>query len=127
MTDRISFTVDLTPPNLNHYVRHTRDGRHYVTQEAKAFKSAVAVSGRHKFVSGKTFTVSIKIVLGAKQRLDVDGGVKLVLDGLAAYGAFQNMKGEIVSDAYVRCLMVILDCDSRPERGYTEIVVERLK
>ncbi len=127
MSDRIAFTVPLVPPNLNHYLRHTRDGRHYVTAEAKAFKSAVAICGRHHHVSGKTFMVSIKIVLGPKQRMDVDGGVKLVLDGLADYGVFRDMKGEIVSDAYVRRLNVILDADSRPERGYTEIVAERLK
>lgn len=127
MSTRAAFTVPLVPPDVNHYVRHTRTGRHYVTKDATAFKQAVAIYGRNLFVCAKTFTVSIRIILPACKRGDADGFIKLVLDGMADAGIFRDRKGEIVSDAYVRCLCVMLDTDRRPKHGWTEIVVEALK
>ena len=35
--------VNLLPPTANTYVRHTRRGVHYLTEEAKHFQNAVAV------------------------------------------------------------------------------------
>ena len=119
----IRFTVPMVPPNLNHYVRHTRTGRHYVTKEATAFKSALAVYARGASVHGKAFDVSLLIVLGAKERLDVDGGIKLCLDGLADCGAFRDLKGNRLSDAHVIRLVVEIDRKDRPEIGRTVITV----
>lgn len=123
----LKFTVPLVPPGVNHYVKHTRSGRHYVTAEASAFKQAVAIYARGRSVQGKSFSVTLMIVLGKGDRGDVDGFPKLVLDGMADCGIFEDRKGKRVSDAYVRDLRVILDCDARPEHGSTEITVEALQ
>jgi Holliday junction resolvase RusA-like endonuclease len=125
--NRISFTVPLVPPSVNHYKVRTRRGFTYVTPEAMAFKSALGVFGRGQFVESRYFMVSIHITLGKGERGDVDNFPKLVMDGLAEMGAFRDLKGKIVSDAYVRCMCVMLDCDKRPEHGETSIVVEQLK
>ena len=120
------FPVPLVPTGVNHYVRHFRNGGHRVTDAALAYKEAVAVYARGEFVKAKRFTVSIHIVLGYKERGDIDGFPKLVLDGMADAGIFRNPKGERLSDAYVDRLVVTRDCKTRPERGWTVIEVEPL-
>ncbi len=122
----IAFTVPFVPPGVNHYVKHTRSGRHYVTLEAKGFKEEVARFSRGRSVRAKLFAVSLKIVLGKGDRGDIDGFPKLCLDGLSDAGAFLDRKGCRRSDAYVRYLCVRLDSTTRPENGWTEFVVEAL-
>lgn len=125
-TGRIAFTVPLVPPGMNHYVKHTRRGKHYVTAEALAYKEAVGYILRGRSCAGRAFSVEMRIVLGKGQKGDVDGFPKMVLDGLAASGAFADLKGRRLSDAHVRQMLVVLDCDERPTQGRTEIVVEAL-
>lgn len=92
----ISFTVPLAPPSVNHYVKHTRDGRHYLTAEAHAFKQAMAV-----FAAGKTaipsaltkntrYRVRFCVYLGKGQRLDIDNSQKCVFDGLKDAGVIHS-------------------------------------
>jgi len=119
----IEFTVPLVPPTVNHYIKHTRSGKHYVTGEAQAFKDAVAIFARGQFVKAKKFAVTIRIVFGKGDRGDWDNFPKLVCDGLACAGVFRDLKGKRVSDAHVKDGRVILDCDSRPEQGETHIIV----
>ena len=123
----INFTVPLVPPGVNHYVKHTRSGRHYVTGEAQAFKDAVAIFARGQFVQAKRFAVTIQIILGKGDKGDWDNFPKLVCDGLSYAGVFRDLKGNRVSDAHVKDGRVILDCDSRPTKGETQITVEALK
>jgi crossover junction endodeoxyribonuclease RusA len=95
----LEFTVPLVPPTVNHYVKHTRTGRHYVTKEAKAFKAAVASLAGCRQVPCKWYSVKIHIYLGAKQKLDLDNCAKVVLDGLAEAGT-------IHSDAAITTLLL---------------------
>ena len=106
----LKLEIPMIPPGVNHYVRHTRRGLHYVTPEAKAFKDYVAILLRNKFLSpfvvGKTFGIEAWIYLGPKERGDVDGFGKLILDALAEAGAFRNKIGEWMSDAHVTDLRI---------------------
>ena len=122
----ISFTVPLVPPDLNHYVRHTRDGRHYVTKESLAFKATLATCARGESIQANSFAVRILVVLGKGERGDVDGFPKLVLDGLADAGVFRGPKGNRLSDAYVDDLHCKRDRKERPDEGRTVISVEAL-
>jgi crossover junction endodeoxyribonuclease RusA len=106
MADSLSFTVPLTPPGFNHYVKHTRTGRHYVTSDARMFKEAVALCIAGRSVCAKSFHVDLTIYLAAGQKGDVDGFPKLVLDGLAKAMAFRDRKGKPMSDAHVTDLVV---------------------
>ena len=119
----ITVAIPLVPPDLNHYVRHTRTGRHYVTKEAAAFKAALAIYARGEFVQANSFAVQILVVLGKGERGDIDGFQKLVLDGLADAGVFRDLKGERLSDAYVDDLHSWRDRKERPETGRTAIKV----
>jgi len=94
LTDVMDFRVPLLPPSVNNYVRHARNGRHYVTDEAKMFMQAVAVYSKQQAVRFKGYYVEIWLNLGPKERMDVDNCAKVVLDSLAKCGI-------IHSDAFV--------------------------
>jgi crossover junction endodeoxyribonuclease RusA len=123
----IGFCIESIPPSVNHYVKHTRSGRHIVSNEAKWFKDGLALVVNHRFVLGKAFYVSLVVVLGKGDHGDVDNFPKLVLDGLSAAGAFRNAKGEYLSDAYVEELLIRVDRKTRPEQGKTIIQVSALR
>lgn len=124
--NELVFVVPSIPVSLNHYKVRTRRGITFVTKEALNFKAEVALELRGRYVQAKRFSVTIRITLGKGDRGDWDNFPKLVGDGLAAAGAFRDLKGKIVSDAHVKDGRVILDCDSRPERGFTEITIAAL-
>ncbi|HLJ26542.1 MAG TPA: hypothetical protein VKY85_07515 [Candidatus Angelobacter sp.] len=104
--DELHLLIPGTPPNLNHYVRHTRNGSHYKTDASKRFVSDVAVMLKNRFVIGQAFQVDAVIYLGPKQKGDVDGFGKVLLDALAATWVFRRRipKGahlQVLSDAHV--------------------------
>lgn len=88
--ETVSFTVPLVPPSVNHYCRHTRSGRHYVTKEAEAFQEAVAMSARGRRVRGDSYQVLAWIYLGKKQRGDIDNFGKCLLDSLVYAGVIDT-------------------------------------
>jgi len=104
----LEFTVPLAPPSVNHYKMRSRDGHYYVTDEATAFKQAVAVAARGRRVRQAFHSVEIYRTLGPKQRLDLDNCAKVVLDGLAE-------GGQIHSDAAVTMLVLHKRRGERPE------------
>ena len=86
----LTITVPGTPVSVNHYVKHTRAGRHYVTNEAKAFKEAVAVLAGGRSVSAQRYEVEIALHLGKGTRIDADNAGKLPLDSLVSAGVIHS-------------------------------------
>lgn len=79
----IKIQIELIPPSVNNYVRHTKDGIHFKTSAAKNFQQLVALrSGEHRGKLIEAKEVSILVCLGKGQSGDVDNFPKLVLDGL---------------------------------------------
>lgn len=102
----LSFSVPLLAPSVNHYVKHTRSGRHYRSGEADAFMDAVRLCARGKFVRFPWYSVVVNLTLGPKQKGDLDNFGKVCLDALVKAGV-------IHSDAKVSCLVL------RKHRGDT--------
>jgi Holliday junction resolvase RusA-like endonuclease len=125
-TERVSFIVPLIPPSVNHYKTRFRNGNTVVSKEAVAFKDAISLIARQRYVIGKKFAVDMLIVLGRGDKGDVDNFPKLVLDGLAQYGAFQHPNGKALSDAHVCQMNVEVDRETRPDKGSTRIGFEAL-
>ena len=86
----LTITVPLTPPSVNNYVRHTRDGRHYITKEAKAFLEAVEIFSKCQTVDAEAYLVEVKVYLGKDEKGDLDNFQKCVLDGLARAGVIHS-------------------------------------
>ena len=86
----ISFSVPLVPPSANHYLKHTRLGHHYLTDEAKTFYEGVWVHCGRRKVRGKRYEVSAVIYLGKGQRGDTDNFAKVIGDGLEKAGVIDT-------------------------------------
>lgn len=78
------------PPSVNHYVRHTRDGRHYKTGEAESFCQWLAIYARGKKIRADEYGVKIVITLGHKQKGDLDNFAKVVLDSMVKCGVIDS-------------------------------------
>jgi crossover junction endodeoxyribonuclease RusA len=100
----ISFSVPAVPPSVNHYLKHTRTGRHYVTEEAKDFKDYVVLFSSKQRIRWKHYGVEILIFLGKKQKGDLDNFAKVCLDSLV-------FAGVIDSDAKITDLHMTKDRD----------------
>lgn len=122
----------LTPPSVNHYkipvTLRTRNGpvqSYAKTPEAEAFQAAVAIFAGGRSVAPATdkekkniiYRVDVVIVLGKRTRLDIDNGLKVLLDGL-------ELAGVIHSDARVGQLTVEMVWDQR-DNPRTHITVSR--
>ena len=86
----VSFTVPLVPPSVNHYWKHTRSGRHYVTAEGRAYKEAVALFARGQSLASKRYELEAVIYLGYGQRGDGDNFWKAIADGLVEAGVIHS-------------------------------------
>lgn len=113
----ITITVPLEPPTVNHYVKHTRSGRHYKTPKALAFQQAMAVFARGQCLRAKAYRVEYTVYQGKGSRGDVDNYAKCILDGLVNAGV-------IHSDAAITSLSMTKQRDWENPR--TEIWVEGL-
>ena len=85
-----NFMVPMLPPSANHYVKHTRSGRHYVTTEVKAFMQAVAICSKREAVRYENYFIEIYLNLGPKERMDVDNCAKMILDSLSKAGIIHS-------------------------------------
>lgn len=84
------FSVPLVPPSVNHYKRPKASGKgFYVTEEAKAFKAAVACLSKGS-VEAKEYFVGVLVFFGKGQRGDVGNLEKCIGDGLQDAGIIGN-------------------------------------
>jgi Holliday junction resolvase RusA-like endonuclease len=111
----------MLPALLNHYVRHTRSGRHYKTKEAESFEEIGAyVCRAAQPVCAKSYSVTIDIYQGAGQKGDIDGYAKQVLDLLANNGLLLDRNGKLGTDAHVTELhMTKRRCKNGPRTEVT--------
>jgi crossover junction endodeoxyribonuclease RusA len=120
---QIEFSIPMVPPGVNHYVKHTRNGKHYKTSEAIAWEETFALHAPKLSVQGKTFYLHVAYVLGKGQRLDIDNGNKCALDAVARAGMLRDRDGKVLSDAWIERLYVGLDRKTRPQQGRTSFIV----
>lgn len=79
----MKFTLPF-PPSVNNYLRTTRQGRVYLTEEAKAYKQGAMMraltQGVRPFLEGD---VSISLAFFRPRRTgDIDNGLKVLFDAL---------------------------------------------
>jgi Holliday junction resolvase RusA-like endonuclease len=113
----LSFIVPLVPVSVNHYKMRTRKGVTFVTAEAKAFKSAVAVFAAGRSVQAKAYELEVRVFFGKGKKGDGDNLWKCIADGLKDAGV-------IHSDAAVKRWVMELDRDWEHPR--TDITVRGL-
>lgn len=114
----LCFSVPLTPISVNHYKVRTRRGITFVTEEARAFKSAIAVFAGGRSVSAKEYVLEVRVYFGKNQKGDGDNLWKCIGDGLTECGV-------IHSDAAVK--RWVLEVDRDWEFPRTEIAVSEFR
>jgi len=117
----IRIVIPMEPRTVNHYVKHTRAGRHYKTAEAKAFEEVGAMCCRGVAISASSYSVRIDVYQGAGKKGDIDGYAKQALDILATNGVLLDKKGRRSTDAHVVELHMTKQRDAKNPR--TEITV----
>lgn len=85
------------PPSVNHYWRHAR-GRHYVSDEGKAYRKAVADVAPRRKLTGR-LEVVIDVLPPDRRKRDLDNVLKALLDALAHAGTYED-------DSQIDCLLV---------------------
>jgi len=89
----VRITVPLIPPSVNHYVKHTRAGWHYVSADAKSWKAAVAFASRGYTVAfpyPSGYVIEATVHLGKGGKGDVDNFAKCILDALKDAGVIHS-------------------------------------
>ncbi|HDR0997883.1 RusA family crossover junction endodeoxyribonuclease [Pasteurella multocida] len=71
------------PPSVNHYWKHTRDGRHYITDKGRVYQSAVFMACMGYLPFKKPVSIKVQVWLPDKRRRDLDNLWKVLLDSLA--------------------------------------------
>lgn len=124
----LTFTIPMLPPGFNHYVEHPTQGVHVKSAAAKAWERDFPLFSRGQFITGKRFAATLRFTFGPGDRGDVDNFNKLPLDCCAKAGMLRNHKGDWLSDAWIKRLVVdILDSEEDRKRGpQTEITLEAL-
>lgn len=85
----MSLTIPLTPPSVNHYVRHSR-GRHYRIKAADDFMLLVKQAVKGREIRAAAYRVCIAIFFAPGQKGDLDNFAKVVLDSLVSSGAIDS-------------------------------------
>ena len=130
-------SLPMVPPSVNHYVAHgvatnKRTGEqhnfHGKSSAAKAFEHDFSLFVRGAYVVSQSgrFAVTLEYWPAPGAKGDVDNFNKLPLDCCAKAGMFRNSKGEEVSDAWVKRLVIEIH-DSKEDRQLgpkTEITIE---
>ena len=86
----LSLTIPGTPPSGNHYVKHTRTGRHYRTREAEAWDWNVAAMANGQQVRGKSYRVTAQYWFAPGQRGDGHNLDKVLFDSLQHCGVIDT-------------------------------------
>jgi len=130
----ITFSIPMLPPSVNHYVSHgsavnrrtgERYGTHKKTDAAQAWERDFPIFSRGDYVVSQSgrFAVTLIFIPGPGDSGDVDNRNKCVLDCIARAGMLRNRKGEEMSDAWIKRLLVeIRDSPAERETGPKTIV-----
>lgn len=114
---QLNIVIPLVPPSVNHYKVRTRKGVTFVTAEAKAFKTAVAVFAGGRSLISKEYELDVTVYFGKRGKGDGDNLWKCIADGLKDAGV-------IHSDAAVKRWVMQLDRDWDNPR--TDITVKAI-
>jgi Holliday junction resolvase RusA-like endonuclease len=128
----LTFILPMLPPSVNHYIEHPAKGVHRKSATTVAwerdFNAMLPANIRGEYVTGNRFSVMLVFIPGPGDRGDVDNRNKLVLDCCAKAGMMRNQKGEQLSDAWIKHLIVeIRDFPKDRQRGpETHITIQAI-
>ena len=86
------------PPSVNHYWRHTRNGRHYISPKGKAYKAEVEKICREFDPFKGAVKTQLHIYYPDKRKRDPDNLQKAFWDALVSGGLIEEDNNQILVD-----------------------------
>lgn len=84
MSDKRKLEIALPfPPSVNHYWRHTRAGKHYISDEGKRFQSQVFMRCMAELPFTQAVGISVDVTMPDNRARDLDNLWKVLLDSLS--------------------------------------------
>ena len=71
------------PPSVNHYWRHTRAGKHYISDEGKWYQSQVFMRCMAELPFTQAVGISVEVTMPDNRARDLDNLWKVLLDSLS--------------------------------------------
>ena len=70
------------PPSVNHYWRHTRQGKHYISDKGKRFRELALLACFAEVSFDGLVSVEVKVYLPDRRDRDLDNLWKVIMDSL---------------------------------------------
>ncbi|OBX05745.1 endodeoxyribonuclease RusA [Gallibacterium genomosp. 3] len=95
------------PPSVNHYWRHTRQGRHYISKTGKEFREKVLnICSQFDRIAG-TVQMQIDVYYLDNRERDPDNLQKALFDALTASGIIDGDSNRVIKDYRVKSVGVV--------------------
>lgn len=86
------------PPSVNHYWRHTRSGKHYISDKGRAYKAEVKrICGKFGPLNGAV-KVQLLVYYPDKRQRDPDNLHKALWDAVTSSGLIEEDHNQILVD-----------------------------
>lgn len=86
------------PPSVNHYWRHTKSGKHYISEKGRAFRAEVLkICKQFDAFKGKV-KMQIEVYYPDNRPRDPDNLQKALFDALTASGLIKDDNNKIIKD-----------------------------
>lgn len=86
------------PPSVNHYWRHTRSGKHYISKEGKTFRQEVLKISKQFTPFNGAVRIEMEVYYPDERPRDPDNIQKALFDSLVASGLIQDDNRKINKD-----------------------------
>lgn len=86
------------PPSVNHYWRHTKAGKHYISKEGKAFRAKVLNICKQFDPFNGPVKIKIHVYYPDNRSRDPDNLQKALFDALTASGLIKDDNNKIIKD-----------------------------
>lgn len=95
MSEFIEITLPY-PPTVNHYWKHTRQGRHYISEAGRTFKKIATEACRQFDPILGPVEIKIKIYFPDDRPRDLDNLPKGIFDSLVGAGLIQDDNRKVI-------------------------------
>ncbi|TYA25077.1 RusA family crossover junction endodeoxyribonuclease [Aggregatibacter actinomycetemcomitans] len=90
------------PPSVNHYWRHTRSGRHYMSEAGRKFKAqAVEICKQFDPFFGAV-AICLDVYYPDNRNRDPDNLFKVLCDSFVSSGLIEDDNNKIIPDLRIR-------------------------
>ena len=111
------------PPSVNHYWRHTRQGKHYISDKGKRFRELALLACFAEVSFDGLVSVEVKVYLPDRRDRDLDNLWKVIMDSLTHAQILKDDSWKYVVKESIEAVGEV----RINEKGETEFIPEIVK